>query len=128
MKGSRVATIDGSDNCSSGELPPWVNTALLQWPVSQAVLGGLVGISMLRPTPKQGQLWLMAVARGAVQGSASLDSGSGTEKDEFTSISELGRVLLLVQKSNGRARSSEGHFSHTVVAWQRSKQGSQYSG
>ena len=97
-----TAALGGVSSGFSGELPSWVLPAMVQWPAGQAVLGGLAGISMLRPTPKQGQLWLMAVARGAVQGSAALEPGSGTEKNsEFNSISELDRVLLLVQKAMG---------------------------
>ena len=105
MKGVMAASTDGGDNCGSGELPPWVHAAMMQWPAGQAVLGGLIGISMLRLTPKQGQLWLMAVARGAVQGSAAisgLEPGSGTgTNSEYNSISELDRVLMLVQKAMG---------------------------
>ena len=102
MKGVMAASTDGGDNCGSGELPPGVHSAMMHWPAGQAVLGGFVGISMRRLTPKQWQLWLMAVVRGAVQGSAALEPGSGTEKNsEFNSISELDRVLLLVQKAMG---------------------------
>ena len=100
-----TAALGGVSSGFSGELPSWVLPAMVQWPAGQAVLGGLVGISMLRLTLKQGQLWLMAVARGAVQGSAAisgLEPGSGTgTNSEYNSISELDRVLMLVQKAMG---------------------------
>ena len=77
-------------------------TILQELPVGQAVLGAVVGFSLVQQPAKLLSVQLSAVARGAVQGSAALGRpGSQPEEEGQDPITELEKVLVLIQNASG---------------------------
>ena len=87
-------------------LSPGITAAIPAWLVAQAVLGAVANTFVRKLPPKQGQLHIMAAARGAAQGVAAdrsilSDSGGTSCGPGSCYIGALDRVLIELQKHMG---------------------------